>query len=509
MRPLDSHPRDAQRDYNLATYAETAPVRAVLRPADVGEVVERVRAAARTGRRIHPVSTGRNWGYGSATPAVEADVVDLGALDRILDYDRELGVVVIEPGVTQGRLAEFLRTEGDLHWMDPAGAAREVSVVGNTLERGFGHTPYADHWANVIWVEAVLASGEVVRTGFAGHKGAEAANAFRWGAGPVLDGLFSQSGLGLVTKMALALMPRPEHCEALFFAGRTEDDLAPIVDAMRQLRQGGFVRSAAHIVNDYKVFQSFGPYPWARMDGQTPLSESVREQLRGEWKIAPWNGSGMLYGTRTQVREAKRRTRAALKGACSRIAFVSDSKFALAQRLAPFMARAGIGGFASTVARLRPVMDLMTGSPTDGVLGSVYWRTRAGVPDDPDPDRDGCGLIWIPPVAPLKGDHARAMADIVTEVFGRHGFEPSMSMTAITERALDNVICLSFDRGVEGEDARALACYRDTAHALAEAGYFPYRTHPTGFDHSAWTDDRLGATLREALDPQGVFARRD
>ncbi len=500
---------DRPTSLDLATFAGTPSVGAHLRPTSVLQVKDAIRDAARRGRQLHPISTGKNWGYGSATPSVPADVLDLGGMTEILDYDCDLGVVVLEPGVTQGQLADFLKAEGDLHWMDPAGAARDVSIVGNTLERGFGHTAYADHWQNVMWIEVVLADGSVLRTGFAGHKNAHAANAFRWGAGAMCDGLFSQSNLGVVTKMALALMPRPECFAAVFFASKSETDLEPIVDAMRHLRQGQFVPSAAHIVNDLKVFQSFGQYPWDRMGGQTPLSEELRLELRKDWGVAAWNGSASLYGTRRHVAESKARIRRLLGPSCSRLSFVSDRKLAMAKTVAPVLKRAGLGAFVSLIARLDPVMGLMSGQPTDAILDSVYWRKTSPPPATPDPDRDACGLIWIPPVAPLIGTHARVMAQITSEVFGHFGFEPSMSMTAITERALDNVICLSFDRTVEGEDERALACYDATTAALAKAGYYPYRSHPTGFDHSTWkTTASLTPRLRHMLDPKGVFAAK-
>lgn len=494
---------------NLATFAGTPQVGEHLRPTSVSAVRDCVLDAARRGRKLHPISTGKNWGYGSATPSEPADILDLGAMDAILDYDPELGVVVVEPGVTQGQLADFLKSQGDLHWMDPAGAARDVSIVGNTLERGFGHTSYADHWQNVMWIEVVLADGSILRSGFAGHRDAVAANAFRWGAGPMIDGLFSQSNLGVVTRMALALMPRPECFAAAFFASRDEQDLEAIVDGMRVLRQGHFVPSAAHIVNDLKVFQSFGQYPWQQMQGKTPLDEDLRRDLRKAWGVSAWNGSAALYGTRRHVAESKARMKRLLGPSCSRLAFVSAGKLALVKSVAPALKRAGLGGFTSLIARLDPVMGLMSGQPTDAILDSVYWRKKTPPPARPDPDRDRCGLIWIPPVAPLKGRHARLMADITTAVFARHGFEPSMSMTAITERALDNVICLSFDRDVEGEDQRALTCYDETTAALAQAGYYPYRTHPTGFDHGAWTQtERITPRLRAMLDPHGIFAAR-
>ena len=58
---------------------------------------------------VYPISTGQNWGYGTALPARDGSVlIDLGRLKKILHFDTELGVVTLEPGVTQGMLADFL-----------------------------------------------------------------------------------------------------------------------------------------------------------------------------------------------------------------------------------------------------------------------------------------------------------------------------------------------------------------------------------------------------------------
>ena len=56
-------------------------------------------------------------------------------------------------------------------------------------------------------MEIVLANGEVLRTGF-GHFGtAKAANVYKYGVGPYIDGLFTQSNFGIVTKIGVWLMP--------------------------------------------------------------------------------------------------------------------------------------------------------------------------------------------------------------------------------------------------------------------------------------------------------------
>src|SRR4030095_17003422 len=141
------------------------------------------------------------WGYGSRVPAGDGVLLDLGRLNRIVAFDEDLAYVTIEPGVTQGQLYEFLRERGSRLWMDATGASPDCSIIGNTMERGFGHTPMGDHCNNVCAFEVVLPTGECVQTGFGRFAEAKAGALGRWGLGPSLDGLFSQSNLGLVTSL--------------------------------------------------------------------------------------------------------------------------------------------------------------------------------------------------------------------------------------------------------------------------------------------------------------------
>ncbi len=218
-------------------------------------------------------------------------LLDLGRMNRILDFSEELGYVTVEPGVTQAQLFDFLRERESKFWMDCTGASPRCSLIGNTMERGFGHTPYGDHFAHSCGLEVVLPQGDVIETGFARYPGAAAAPLYRWGVGPSIDGLFSQSNFGVVTRMTIWLMPAPEYFQAYYFRCETEADLPPVVDALRPLRLNGTIRSASHIGNDYKVLCALQQYPWAETGGQTPLSEPLMSQFRRELKIGAWNGS--------------------------------------------------------------------------------------------------------------------------------------------------------------------------------------------------------------------------
>jgi 4-cresol dehydrogenase (hydroxylating) len=492
-----------------ATFATAPRVPLVVRPADRAQVQECLRVAHRHHVPIYPISTGNNWGYGSSAPATDGNVLlDLGRLNRIVDFNETLGHVTLEPGVTQQQLFDFLIERRSHLWMDATGAGPDCSVIGNTLERGFGHTPYGDHFAHACAFEVVLADGTCLSTGLSCFDQAAAAPTYRWGVGPVLDGLFTQSNFGVVTRMTVWLMPAPECFEAFFFRCDPQQSLGAVIDALRPLRLDGTLRSAVHIGNDYKVLSGLGQYPWDETGGATPLQPHTVAAIRPRLRIGVWNGSGGLYGTRAQVAEARRLVRRQLRGTVSHLQFLNDRTLAYARRFArPYSALTG-WDLRAALALLQPVYGLLRGVPTADTLASTYWRKRTSPPADMDPDRDGCGLIWCAPVAPLDGHHAERMAAISIETLLRHGFEPLLSLTLLTERALTCVVSISYDRAIDGEDARAMACYHDLRETLTARGYYAYRLGiqaGTRVERGGAYDAVLTA-IKQALDPHGILA---
>jgi len=492
-----------------ATFTTRVRVPLIVRP----ETREQVQACMRVAHAyqvpVYPVSSGLNWGYGSRVPAADGCVVlDLRRMRRIVDFSETLAYVTVEPGVTQQQLFEFLAAEKSQLWMDATGTSPAASLIGNTMERGFGHTPYGDHFAHVCALEVVLGDGTCVDTGFARFGRTPTAPVYRWGLGPVLDGLFTQSNFGVVTRMTIWLMPAPEYFQAYFFRCDTPGDLGRVIDALRPLKLSGTLRSAAHIGNDYKVLNGLQQYPWDEVQGRTPLTPDDMRPIRQRLRIGLWNGSGGLYGTRAQVAEARRLVRRQLRGVASRLEFLDDRRLALARRFAtPYRLMTG-WDLSAALALLEPVYGLMRGVPTAAPLASAYWRKRMAVPADMDPDRDRCGLLWCAPVAPMEGGHSERLATLSSDVLLSHGFEPLISITLITERAITCVVSISFDRDVPGEDQRALTCYRELLARLTAAGYHSYRLgiQAMGQWHCDDSAAPLLARLKAACDPAGIVA---
>ena len=489
-----------------ATFPTHQKIPLILRPCNREQVCEVVRIASRHGTPIYPVSTGRNWGYGSRVPVVGGcALVDLSGMKRIVDFNERLGYVTVEPGVTQKDLFDFLRAEKSKLWMDATGSSPDCSLIGNAMERGFGHTPYGDHFAQTCALEVVLPNGGVIRTGFAGLPAARAGRVYRWGAGRVSTGCFPQSNFGIVTEMTIWLMPAPEYFQAFFFQSDREDGLAAIVDALRPLRMDGTLRSAIHIANDYKVLAGVQQFP--RGETQPLLPERMAD-LRRKMKFTRWSGSGALYGTRGQVAEARRLLRGALRGAAARLRFLDDRMLRTAARFTGIYRMFTGLDLTRTLELVKPVYGLLRGIPTAQTLGSAYWRKSMPVPDHPDPDRDGCGIIWTAPVAPMEGEHAARLASIVERRLLLHGFEPMISVTLLTERAIACVVSITYDREKPGEDERAMKCYLELQSDLERGGYYSYRLATPALPEPV-ADNAYGALLkniRAALDPRDILA---
>src|SRR5208282_2516136 len=67
---------------------------------------------------VWPISTGRNFGYGSAAPATRGQVVmDLRLMNRILDVDADLCTALVEPGVTYQQLYDYIQEKNLPVWL--------------------------------------------------------------------------------------------------------------------------------------------------------------------------------------------------------------------------------------------------------------------------------------------------------------------------------------------------------------------------------------------------------
>ena len=184
---------------------------AILFPSTEKEVIDCVVIANKFKVPIYPVSIGNNWGYGSTGPVVNNCVIlNLSRMDQILEFDPEIGIITVQPGVTQHKLAQFLDVNDYPYLIPVTGAGPECSILGNAIERGYGVTPYADHFLSVMSLRAILADGSIYKPALSQLGNSSLDGSYKWGIGPYIDGLFTQSNLGIVISMTIVLAPIPE-----------------------------------------------------------------------------------------------------------------------------------------------------------------------------------------------------------------------------------------------------------------------------------------------------------
>jgi len=87
-----------------------------IHPTSVDDVEQLIDLASHhEGIKLHPVSTGFNWGLGSKEDVTDGRVlVSMSGLNNIRQLNLAQGYAVIEPGVSQGELAAKLKDEA---WM--------------------------------------------------------------------------------------------------------------------------------------------------------------------------------------------------------------------------------------------------------------------------------------------------------------------------------------------------------------------------------------------------------
>ena len=504
----------------LAAYARSTaarPVRplAVARPSSADEVAQLVRIAGAHGVAVYPLSTGKNWGYGDAC-AVGAGqlILDLSRMNRIVRVDPELAYAVIEPGVTQRQLSDFLRAQGYPLWADCTGAGPDTSYIGNIMERGFGHSPYGNRLQHVAGMQVVLASGELLETGFGHYRQAKAAHLFPYGVGPFLDGLFTQSNMGIVTRLGIWLMPQAECVNHFLCSVPAHADIAQVVDALRPLRLDGTLRSILHIGNDMRVLSGGRVFPRDTVPTGSRLPPELRAQLRTAGGVGAWMVSGALYGSDAQVAAARSALRRALRPTRARARFVTARSLELGALAGRLLGNTPLGRqLRARVALGESLFEMNRGVPNGRFLAGAYWRRRGGLPaafpEAANPARDNCGLRWVSPVLPLRGDDLLAVHALAEAQFERHGFDLFATFSMINERSLGGVLTVAYDKDDPAETARARACHDAVFREMFDAGYIPYRVG----NHSMAALDPAGdsywrtvAALKAALDPHGILA---
>jgi glycolate oxidase len=189
----------------LTAYRQTPMV--VVLPETVEQVSEILRWCARENVKVVPRGSGTSLS-GGALPLEDAVLLGMGKFKRILDIDYEDRVAVVQPGVTNLAITQAVEARGFYYAPDPSSQIA-CSIGGNVAENSGGvHClKYGLTTNNVLGVELVLMTGEVVRLG---------GKHLDPGGLDLLGVIVGSEGLlAVVTEVTVRILPKPETARAV------------------------------------------------------------------------------------------------------------------------------------------------------------------------------------------------------------------------------------------------------------------------------------------------------
>jgi 4-cresol dehydrogenase (hydroxylating) flavoprotein subunit len=437
-------------------------VHALLRPRTAQEVrrIVEIFGGTPSACPLHPFSTGRNWGLGTREPAGDGVVaLDLGGLDQVRDLDVSAGWAVVEPGVSQGRLAQMLA--GTDRMLNVTSSAAASGVIGNALDRGVGmrHQRTED----LLGLELVMPDGELVRVGW-WPDGTRATPVYSHGLGPSLVQFFVQSDMAVVTAAAVRLLPRPEALR-LVRLNFAPDKLPDAVTVLRRWSAQGLARGVLKVYNPPAARAYRGAegqfLAHVCVDGTAESVEAISALV-----VAEAERSGLFTDvSRTDAQDPER----------------PDHE----------------------VARL--VERSYAGDP-DG--RDALFQAKMGRPADTVDEQ--VGFLFFLPLVPFDGPSVARADQLLDVVATRTGVRCGATLHGLSPDLIDYVVTMKFAR--DGEAPQRAHRALDLLHELfTDAGFVPYRLD---VDHADWAhrltpDPReraLARRLKHTLDPRSVIA---
>ena len=221
---------------------------AVLFPASHDDVVALVRIAFEHRIALTPRGAG-SGNVGGALPAPGSAVVSFECMRRVLEFDPDNRLIVVEPGVVTEEIDRIARSAGLFYPPDP-GSSAYCHIGGNLAMNAAGPraVKYGVTRDYVLGLRAVTGSGQEIRTGCRTTKGVTGYDLTRLLVG-------SEGTLALITEATLKLLPAPEAVATLRVCYASNRDA---LDAVSRIMRQSVLPCALEFM-DHRAIEAIRP----------------------------------------------------------------------------------------------------------------------------------------------------------------------------------------------------------------------------------------------------------
>ena len=168
-----------------------------------------------------------------------------------------------------------------------------------------------------------------------------------------------------------------------------------------------------------------------------------------------------------------------------------------------------VGASAAELDVAAKMHDLLKGRPSDFFVRHAYFKSKDAPGAVVDPARDGVGLLWFAPIAPMKGTSVNDVVEMCRPLFAKHGFDFYVALLVQNARSMVVLTSIFFDKANVREAARASELYAELSRTTSAARLQQYRVGtegmPTLFDENLPYRSFL-RTLQAAIDPARILA---